>query len=128
MNPEEKERLLQDVFDESELAEFRRQTVAHSLSRLRARRLRKRLAGAGAILCVGAAMMFLVSHHQAATPPAPMLAAVSQSTARQRPPAVQYVNDEQLLALFPHRPVALIGAAPHQRLIFLDEQPATTGP
>jgi hypothetical protein len=34
---------------------------------------------------------------------------------------VRLLTDEQLLAMFPGRPVALIGPAGDQRLVFLDE-------
>jgi hypothetical protein len=36
-------------------------------------------------------------------------------------PGVKVLNDEELLALFPGRPVALIGPPGQQKLIFLDE-------
>jgi len=39
-------------------------------------------------------------------------------------PAVQFINDDELLALFPNRPVALIGEPGKQRLVFLDRQNA----
>jgi len=41
------------------------------------------------------------------------------------PPAnrVKIITNEQLLALFPERPVALIGAPGTQRLMFLDAEP-----
>jgi hypothetical protein len=125
MNSYEKEKLLQEVFEAGDAADFRRQAIAQGVSRLRARRLRKRLAGAGVILCAGATMLFFMSPHQTATSPEPRSAAVSPAPTSQKPPAVQYVDDEQLLALFPHRPVALVGAPPNQRLIFLDKEPNT---
>ncbi|HHY86181.1 MAG TPA: hypothetical protein GYA07_11730 [Verrucomicrobia bacterium] len=37
---------------------------------------------------------------------------------------MQFINDDELLALFPNRPVALIGEPGKQRLVFLDRQNA----
>lgn len=41
-------------------------------------------------------------------------------------PGVKIIDADQLLSLFPDRPVALVGSPGKQRLIFLDEQ-GTTG-
>ena len=47
------------------------------------------------------------------------------------PPAdtvkVKFITDEELLALFPDRPVALIGRPGHQQLVFLDKSTSTAG-
>jgi hypothetical protein len=37
---------------------------------------------------------------------------------------VEYITTEQLFALFPNRPMALVGKPGHQQLIFLDDHPA----
>jgi hypothetical protein len=37
---------------------------------------------------------------------------------------VEYITADQLFALFPNRPMALIGKPGHQQLIFLDKHPA----
>lgn len=37
---------------------------------------------------------------------------------------IRFINDEELFALFPDRPMALIGEPGQQQLVFLDNRPA----
>jgi hypothetical protein len=84
--------------------------VAH----LRQRRQRRAvLTSAAAALAVLVSLTVLV-RRQAVEEASPTVVA-SAPTSR-----VRFVNDEQLLALFPNRPVALIGRPGEQKLIFLD--------
>jgi hypothetical protein len=41
---------------------------------------------------------------------------------------VRFITDEELLNLFPDRPVALVGAAGRQRFVFLDERQEVAEP
>jgi hypothetical protein len=54
---------------------------------------------------------------QAPARPAMSVASVAASK-------VEFINAEQLFALFPNRPMALVGKPGHQQVIFLDGHPA----
>jgi hypothetical protein len=48
-----------------------------------------------------------------------------EAPAEVQTPMVQIINDDQLFALFPGRPMALVGTPGHQHLVFFD---TTTSP
>jgi hypothetical protein len=49
------------------------------------------------------------------------IAAQSKPTPAADVPGVKYITSQELFALFPDRPIALIGKPGHQQVIFLDE-------
>jgi hypothetical protein len=119
--------LLRDLLDDAATPARSAAALTHTLAAVRARRRRKvaaRWAGALVVLLLaglairpgvpgkepgGAAIQSLVITDDNA-------ALLSPAPAK----AVHFLTDEELLARFPDRPVALIGSGPKQQLVFLD--------
>lgn len=118
MKPPEKNEMLNDVLGGDELTAFRDATLAAGLDALRRRTRRRRQFQAAAIL---APLMVLVlhGHFRPAIPAnlefAPSLSPVQDSA------NVNYITQKELFALFPNRPIALIGEPGHQQFLLLDE-------
>lgn len=121
----EKEKLLNEILADESLAEFRRASLADGVAFLRRQRRRRFALRAGVLLlatslCAWAMLLNRsirrTPHHLANLRPPQR----SQSPAG---PAggVRFISDDELLALFPDRPVALIGKPGKQRLVFLDQ-------
>ncbi len=122
MKRTEQERLLNEVLSGEELREFRQASLEHalaSLHRLRRQRRAWRACAWGSLPVLLIAAL-LVNRPDA---PVPLPAA-----ARPEAPPVKFINDDELMALFPNRPVALIGAPGHQQLVFLDEPSPGSAP
>jgi hypothetical protein len=121
MNEPDHDPLLRDLLQDGADAAFREASLNAMLSAARrTRRQRKilRLAGCAAILLIGAAAIWQRSnipqaHTADASPSSPV------ETDSERKP-IRYIDDKELLSLFPNRPVALIGSAQGQQLILLD--------
>ncbi len=126
MKRTEREKLLNEILSGEELADFRQASLAHALASLERRRQRRRALRvcAWASLPVLLAAALLINRPHAT----PLTLAVSPETATPRPP-VKFINDDELMALFPNRALALIGAPGHQQLVFLDEPtPGSSAP
>lgn len=122
----EQDRLLSELLAGDEGSGFRRASLEQGLALIRRRR-RARRAARGCVLALlplafGAAVFFSrpsrpevrpVSVAQSHAP------GVSDRTAKAG--SVEIINDEQLLALFSGRPLALVGQPGHQQLLFLDQ-------
>jgi hypothetical protein len=155
MKPTDQDRLLSEILNDGEAANFRAASLARGLDFLQRRRRRKRLAQAGAVLLLSGLLILGLFVHPASGP-SPTARMISWA-ARQRRPAedlkinvqhpatppvvraaaaapatdtgkVQIITDEELFALFPNRAMALIGAPGHQRLVFLDHGVASEQP
>jgi hypothetical protein len=126
MNRFEHDRLADEILRTDELADLRRDSLDQGLRALRRGQQRRRalrlsaLAGAPLILALGLQLwgrVSLVSRSSSthlslgAAPPAASAGAGQ----------IKFINDEELLALFPDRPVALIGKPGRQELVFLDD-------
>lgn len=90
------------------------------------------LAGASAVIFLLAGLFWPAAPEvqkayapAAKTPVQTMVQAPALATEAER--GVKVVSDDELLALFPGRPVALIGPPGRQKLVFLDE-PASSNP
>jgi hypothetical protein len=119
MNTPEKNDLLNEVLGGDELSAFRDATLAHGLDAMRRRTRRRRQFQAVAIMAPLLALA-LHSHFQRAIP------VVSKSAPPPSPPLAQtgkvkYITEKELFALFPNRPIALIGEPGHQQFLLLDE-------
>jgi hypothetical protein len=117
--------MVQEILDGGELAEFRQRALEQGLAAVRRTRARRRVVRwcgmglpvlilAGLFLAHGTRLAQVQQPSPANTQVA--LANVSQSRGNQ----IQFINDEQLFALFPGRSMALIGKPGHQQLVFLD--------
>ncbi len=130
MNRSEQDRMLGEILAGNELAGFRQASLERALASLRRRRrqraLRTGVLGLTPFLVV---LGFLLSRlHEThlpkgTSPGAPPVLAAAASIAA---PPVKFITDDELMALFPGRAVALIGKPGHQQFIFLDELPPET--
>jgi len=124
MKPSEQKKLLKEILQGEDLRDFQQASLEHGLTCLRQRRRRGYLLRAGALAAVlsVATLGLLLKPHRAAQrdsstaqlPPAPQSSPVAASP-------VKFISDDELLALFPNRQVALIGKPGQQRLVFLDK-------
>ena len=118
--------LLDEVLAGEELAELRRTTLEQGLVALRRRRRRRYALQlcAVAALPLLAGLILLMNRGPASKTP---IAAVAPASAPPASPAsagaasVRVITDEELFALFPNRPMALVGKAGQQELVFLDQ-------
>ena len=128
MKHPEHDRLLNEIVTGEELANFREASLQQGLTAIRRQRRHHRFVrlGALAVLALLAALGIVFSRS-----PKPALreiaasnaSPVAVSSAQTRTAPVKLINDDELLALFPDHPVALIGKPGQQQLVFLD-QPA----
>jgi hypothetical protein len=125
MKNHQKESFLREVLGDDRLAEFREQSLLkgiYLLRRERRRRLIFRTGLASAVVCV---LLFSLTQRPKSPPLQSNLAPVRpvhrEPSAKSVTP-VKHLTDDELFALFPNRPVALIGKPGNQRLVFLDGQ------
>ena len=122
MKPTEKQKLLAEILPGDDIREFERTSLELGLASMRQQRRRRDWMRGGALVavaCLAALGIFLNRHSSVRES-----ATVSQSHLTPAPVApshVEIINDDQLLALFPGRDVALIGKPGQQRLVFFDQ-------
>ncbi len=131
MKHPEHDRLLNEIVTGEELADFREASLQRALTAIRQQRRRQRFVRLGALagvpIAVALGIVFSRSPRTPVQEIAPSNASpVAVSSAPPRTAPVKLINDDELLALFPDRPVALIGKPGQQQLVFLD-QPAKRG-
>ena len=125
MKSSEHDPLLTEILTGDEPSDFRRTSLEHALKSLRRqRRWRTVRAGAAASLTLLLVCLFLF-HRPAKAPVRQIVFSPPRPSAVPAPPTrtaeVKFITDDELLALFPDRPVALIGKPGHQQLVFLDK-------
>jgi hypothetical protein len=125
MTDHDRDQLLGDILGDEELDQVRQGSLLRGLKEMRRRR-RRAIAKRGSVfllpallLAVEAAQFFFHSPSRAPASAATSIASVAT-------PKVEYINKEQLFALFPNRPMALVGKPGHQQVIFLDGQAAVS--
>jgi len=128
MKHSEQDRLLREILDDGDAANFRAASLARGLAFLQQRRRRKHLAQACAaailpLLLISVLIAHLASRHASAPPPVRPAATPPADAAK-----VKIITDEELFALFPNRALALIGSPGHQQLVFLDHGAASEQP
>jgi hypothetical protein len=113
MTRSDHDRLLREMLVDENLETLRTASLEQGVALLRRRRRRRVfLAGATAsLMCVA---VLLLSSRQRPSHEQP--AAIVPTTIS----GVKLIDDEQLLALFPDRTVALVGAPGRQELVFID--------
>jgi len=122
MKLSEKQKLLREILPGDDIADFERASLERGLADLRRQRRRGHLVRAGALAAVVGfiSLGIVLKQHNP----------VRESAANlQLPPApapavsdhVKFISDDELLALFPGRSVALIGKPGQQRLVFFDK-------
>lgn len=115
MRKSDQEQLLRDSLDDAGLEAIRQSTLAQGVRVLRRRTRRTRqvealLLGAIPLLLVG-----LFAYRGFSVAPKRFAPTIQQTA------GVKIINKEQLFALFPNRPIALIGKPGRQQVVFLDE-------
>jgi hypothetical protein len=117
--------LLRELLETDDLVRLRNQSLDCMLVAVRCRRRRRRIVP----ICLGLlSALVLAAHLLTMVPDSPVATADSahpgHSPAQfEEAPSgkVKFITTEELLALFPDRPIALVGPAGQQQLIFLDE-------
>jgi hypothetical protein len=128
MKRSEQDRLLREILEDGEAANFRAASLARGVDFLKRRERRRRLAQACAMfLLPGLLILGLVLHLASGPAAAPPVVRADSA-----PPAdtakVKIITDEELFELFPNRALALIGSPGQQRLVFLDHGTASEQP
>jgi hypothetical protein len=120
MTDQDKNQLLDGLFGDEDLARLRQASLQRGLQEMRGRR-RRALAARVGVMAVPTLLLALLVYAPPFRPPHPSTtpAAITYSS---RPEAkVEFITTDQLYALFPDRPMALLGKPGHQQVIFLDE-------
>ena len=113
MKRSEQDRLLREILEDESLAQLRGDSLARGLDVLRRRRQRR-----GAVMSSMVAAAMLIAIALVIRRPAKIISATPPAAPRTA--GVKFIDDQQLLALFPDRSVALFGPPGHQQLVFLD--------
>ena len=126
MNHSDQDRIFNEILAGEELNALRRRSLDRGIASLRQRWRRRALRDAAlACLPLVVALTFLFWRNpagkQIALPPAHSIPVSNPQTLAAR--SVKTITDEELFALFPNRPMALVGKPGHQEVVFLD-QPA----
>jgi hypothetical protein len=136
MNPDPKNDLLKELLSNHELGDLRATTLDRGLYVLRCRRRFRRAARAtglvASVVFLAAVSLWFRFEPQPFTHNKPLTHDIQSPTAKLATtalpgvapelPAVRLLSDDELLGLFPGRPVALIGSPGKQQLVFLDQR------
>ena|SRR5436190_16569489 len=138
MKRDEQDRLLNEIISGEELKEFRRASLDHGLAAVQRRNHRRRTIRTGAMLIAPAlvALALFFSRRQNALDrtdpvrsanvipdsgnPPPHVGGYASTPPSEAEP-IKVINDDELLALFPDRSLALLGPPGKQQLVFLDK-------
>ena len=121
MKHSEQDRLLQQIISGEELSSFRQASLENGLALIRRQRRRRQntrvcvLASLPLLLALGIVVSRTPGFRQRPTgsvPPAPTALVIPHTTAE-----AKLITDDELFALFPNRPLALIGKPGHQQLV-----------
>lgn len=129
MKRSEQDRLLEEIISGDELSSFRQASLENGLALLRQQRRRRRntrvwvLAALPLLLALGIVFNRAPGFRPRPTGSVPP-ARTALVTPHLRTTEAKLITDDELFALFPNRPLALIGKPGHQQLVFLD-RPAT---
>jgi hypothetical protein len=116
------QRLLSEILAEEQGAGFRQASLDAGLTYLR-RRKRQQVAkqcGVAMVFIALASGMWLRSGSRLSSQPIASSASFDQTQAAAQVVPVKVISDQELFALFPNRPLALVGRAGEQELVFLD--------
>lgn len=132
MKHPEHDRLLNEIVTGEELADFREASLEHALSAIRQQRRRQRSLRLGALAAVPVVVALGIVFSRSPKPPmreiaSPNSSPVAVTPSRTERADLKFINDDELLALFPDRPVALIGKPGRQQLVFLDKPVRSSG-
>ena len=121
MNSHDREKLLKEILPPGDPADFRQASLERGLAGLRRERRRRQIVRSSVIalafICVSLGIVLKwrnTGQNQNAKMQLPPVATSPVLAAH-----VDFINDDQLLALFTNQPVALVGKPGEQRLVFL---------
>jgi hypothetical protein len=124
MIDDDQNQLLGDILGDDELNELRHEILLRGLKEMRRRR-QCAMMGRVSMMALPALLLAVAAFYPRVQPALPTPAPPVMTLASTAASKVEYINKEQLFALFPNRPMALVGKPGHQQVIFLDG-PATT--
>ena len=119
--PTEKENLLADILSEETPADFRAATLERSLACIRQRRSRQRVIRVASAVCAVCAILAVAFLKNNRTMQRNRIASVQPGVPTVPGTNIRIISDDELLAMFPDRPVALIGPPEDRQFVFLDE-------
>jgi len=122
MTGPEKKQLLENIFGGDELNSLREASLARGLKEMRRRRHRMWM-GRIVVMALPVVLLAVMVIHPWIQPLLPAPAPTGAPHTSKTESKVEYITADQLFALFPNRPMALVGKPGQQRLIFLDNQP-----
>jgi len=111
-----KEKLLEEIFDSAEADDLRRASLEAGLGAMQRKR-RRRMAVRGVATICAAGLMAAGLHFLERNEAEQHVSSITNAAR----PDLEIINADQLIAMFPNRPVALIGPEGKQKLVFLDE-------
>jgi hypothetical protein len=120
MRKSDHEQLLAQILDGGDLDALRTASLARGLAAIGRRRRRRRRLEILAAVIVPMLLIFAAALRHNSKPPTRIAAQTTPPPAAGIP-SVKYITAQELFALFPNRPIALIGKPGHQQMIFLDE-------
>ena len=118
--------LLKGILEDEKLDRFRRDSLDRALVAMRSARRTRQTARMGMLGALPALVILLfitpkpVQKTTLASRPANVRQNTPPASAQVKEPTVKLISDDELFALFPDRPVALIGKPGHQQLVLLD--------
>jgi hypothetical protein len=128
MKRTDSERLVTEMLAGEGLSELRTSALNQGVAYLRRRKHRRRITQAGLCACLlFVALWGLVTAGIQKKLPKEDHRFASEKPAQKVTPrdsGIEWIDDDELLALFPNRPVALIGQPGKQQLVFLDADSA----
>lgn len=119
MKRQDHDRLLREILADEKVEGLREASLSQGLGQLRQRR-RRRAVLSGVTASLAVAMIALVISRRMT--PQRSSEIVPEVMSPPNTPKVTVISDDQLLALFSERPVALVGAPGNQQLLFLDQR------
>ncbi len=133
MKSPEQTNLLKEILAGDELADFRQTSLEQGLTALRQQRRRQRGVRIGTVLLLPLLFVFVFLSRRTLESSRRQIAASKPiTTALPTPPAgggaTKLITDEELFALFPNRPMALVGKSGQQQLVFLDRSSKSRQP
>ncbi len=125
----EQDRLLREILEGQELSDLRRISLDQGLASIRRRHHLRRVTRVCALALLPVLLLLPLLPRKPSVAPERPPAYADSSPARSASPEktvpIKFITDEQLLALFPDRPIALIGRPGQQQLVFLDRSVAS---
>ncbi len=123
MNHSDQDRLLNQILTGEELEALRQRSLDRGIASLTQRR-RQRALRKGLLACLPllfASTLLLWRSPDGKHSAVPPTRAVGSNAHTQSPAPVKTITDEELFAMFPNRPMALVGKPGHQEVVFLDQ-------